>query len=146
MHWTAHVDDPHRLDARRGRLDAEEGRGFAPFDAAPEFLFRGQQEVLIEGIGGNLDFYPFAAAGDDREHRIGGIGNPHVMLDLGHMLFRGRLSRERPGQHEFRLEDRAGPLHDAVQRGGHPADHWMADPGLDVLDDLPGCSLEPAPI
>jgi hypothetical protein len=70
----------------------------------------------------------------------------HVVLDLGHMLFGRRLFRERPGQHEFRLEHRAGTLYDAVQRGSHPADHGMANPALDVSDGLPGRFLEPAPI
>jgi hypothetical protein len=32
------------------------------------------------------------------------FGHPHVVLELGHVLFGGRLFRERPGQHELRLE------------------------------------------
>ncbi len=47
----AHVHDPHRLDASSRGFDAEEARGLAALHAAPEFLFRGQQEVLVEGIG-----------------------------------------------------------------------------------------------
>jgi hypothetical protein len=62
------------------------------------------------------------------------------------MLLGSRLLRERPGQHEFSLEDRPGALDNAVERRRHPADHGMPNPALDVLDDLPGCSLEPAPI
>ena len=50
------------------------------------------------------------------------------------------------GQHEFRLEHRAIALHDAVERGSHPADHRVADPALDVFDGLAGCALVPAPI
>src|SRR5262245_40582365 len=102
--------------------------------------------MLVEGIGRDLDLDPFAATGDDREYRGGGVGDPHVVLDLGHMLLSGRLLRERPGKHEFRLKDRTRPLHDAVQRGGHPADHGMPNPGLDVLDDLSGRFLVPASV
>src|SRR3984893_9868386 len=67
----AHVHDPHRLNAGWRWLDAEEARALAALDAAPEFLFRGQQEVLVEGIGRYFDFNPLAAASDDREHRAG---------------------------------------------------------------------------
>jgi hypothetical protein len=49
-------------------------------------------------------------------------------------------------EHEFRLKDRARALPDAVQRGSHPADHWMPNPALDVLDGLPYRLLVPAPI
>src|SRR5215470_1877352 len=69
-----HVDDPHRLNASSRWLDA--------LDAAPEFLFRRQKKVLIERIGWYLDLDPLPAAGDNREHRGGGIGDPHVVLDL----------------------------------------------------------------
>src|SRR5262245_37053806 len=62
------------------------------------------------------------------------------------MLLGGRLLRERPGQHEFRLEDRPGGLDNAVERRRHPADRWMPNPALDVLDGLSSCLLEPAPI
>jgi hypothetical protein len=41
---------------------------------------------------------------------------------------------------------RAGALHDPVQRGGHSPDHRMANPALNVLDDLSSRSLGPAPI
>ena len=47
----AHVDDPHRLDAGARWVDAEEARGLVALHAAPEFLFRGQEEVLVKGIG-----------------------------------------------------------------------------------------------
>ena len=90
----AHVDDPHRINAGPRRIDAEEARGLAILNAPPEFLFRGQQEVLIEGIGGNLYFNPLAAPRYDREDRLSGIGDPHIVLDLGHMLLGGRLFRE----------------------------------------------------
>src|SRR2546430_9554480 len=96
-----HIDDPHRLNASSRWLDAEEARALAALDAAPEFLFRRQKKVLIERIGWYLDLDPLAAAGDNREHRGRSVGDPHVMLELGHVLFRRRLLRERPGQHEF---------------------------------------------
>src|SRR5262249_3272837 len=86
-----HIDDPHRLDARRRRIDAKEARWLSTLHAAPEFPFRGQQEVLVEGIGSYLDLDPFAAASDDREHRGAAIGDPHVVLDLRHMLLGGCL-------------------------------------------------------
>src|SRR5262245_57850988 len=84
----AHVHDPHRLKASSRWLDAEEARALAALDAAPEFLFRRQKKVLIERIGWYLDLDPLAAAGDNRQHRGGGIGDPHVMLELGHVLYR----------------------------------------------------------
>src|SRR6476646_253519 len=99
-----HIDDPHRLDAGPGWLDAEDARALAALDAAPEFLFRRQKEVLIERIGWYLDLDPLAAAGDNREHRGGGIGDPHVVLELGYVFHRRGLLRERPRQHEFRFE------------------------------------------
>jgi hypothetical protein len=43
----AHIDDPHRLDPGPWRLNAEQARGLAALDAAPELLLRGQQEVLV---------------------------------------------------------------------------------------------------
>src|SRR3982074_1249762 len=46
----AHVDDPHRLDARSRRLDIKEAWGLAAPDAAPEFLFRRQKQVLVKRI------------------------------------------------------------------------------------------------
>ena len=62
------------------------------------------------------------------------------------MFLGRRLFRERPGQHEFGLEDRPSALDDAVERGGHPADHGMPDPALDGFDDLPGRALVPEPV
>src|SRR6516164_741072 len=141
-----HVDDPHRLNASSRWLDAEEARALAALDAAPEFLFRRQKKVLIERVSWYLDFDPLAAAGDDRQDCGGGIGDPDVVLELGHVLLRRRLFRKRPGEHELGLEHRAGAFDGAVQRGCHPADHWMTDPALDIFDHLPGRAFEPAPI
>src|SRR6266511_6123519 len=127
----AHIDDPQRLNASSRWLDAEEARALAVLDAAPEFLLRRQKEVLIERIGWYLDLDPLAAAGDNREHCGGGIGDPHVVLELGHVLLRRCLLRERPRQHEFRFEHCAGAFDNPVQRGSHPADYRVADPALD---------------
>ena len=109
-------------------LDAEDARALAALDAAPEFLFRRQKEVLIERIGWYLDLDPLAAAGDNREHRGGCVSDPHVVLELGHVLLRRCLLRERPRQHEFAFEHRAGAFDDAVQRRRHPADHRVPHP------------------
>ena len=48
-----HIDDPHCLDPRPGRLDPEQVRGLASLDAAPELLLGGQQQMLVERIGGD---------------------------------------------------------------------------------------------
>src|SRR5262245_8191949 len=47
----AHVDDPHCGEPRPGRLDAEQARGLAALDAAPEFFLGSEQQVLVERIG-----------------------------------------------------------------------------------------------
>src|SRR4051794_30034997 len=60
----AHVYDPHGLNAGAWWLNAEEARGLSAPHAPPEFLFRRQQEVLIERIGRHLDLEPLSAAGD----------------------------------------------------------------------------------
>src|SRR5215469_5375666 len=48
---STHVDDPHRFDPRAGRLDSKQSRVLAILNAAPEFLFRRQKEVLVKRIG-----------------------------------------------------------------------------------------------
>ena len=70
----------------------------------------------------------------------------HIVLELRHMLLGCGFLRERPGQHEFGLEYRPSAVHNAVQRGRHPADHRMPHPALDVLDDFSGRPFVPAPI
>src|SRR6516162_4944377 len=65
----AHIDDADRLDARPRRLGADEMGRFAGPHAAPEPLFRRDQNAEIERVHGDCDLDPFAAAGDDREHR-----------------------------------------------------------------------------
>src|SRR4051812_40826235 len=61
----AHVDDPHRLDAGARWFGAEEARGLAAFYAPPEFLFRREQEVLVERVGRYLDLDPLATPSND---------------------------------------------------------------------------------
>src|SRR5450759_4659464 len=65
----AHINDPHRRDPRSWWFDAIEARGLATLHTPPELLFRGQQQLLVEAIGGDCAFQPFAPAGDDRECR-----------------------------------------------------------------------------
>jgi hypothetical protein len=93
----AHVDDPHRLDAGPRWVGAKEARGLAILNAAPEFFLSRKQEVLVEGIGRDGDLHPFAAAGDDREHRRFGVYHPHIVLELWHVFFGRRFFRKRPG-------------------------------------------------
>ena len=88
--------------------------------------------MLVEAIGRNGELDPFAAAGDDREDRRLGIGDPHIVLQLGHMLFGRPLFGERPRQHEFRLKNRPGSLDHAVQGRGHPAQYGMPHAALDL--------------
>jgi hypothetical protein len=141
----AHVDNADRFDPRLRRLNAEQGRGLAAFDAAPEFPLGGDDEVLVERIGMGLDLDPFPAAGNHRKHRTLGTHNPHIVLQLGHVLFRRRCLRKRPRQHELALEHIAA--FDATIEGRrHPGKGWMAGPLLDVGDDPTSIGLVPAPI
>jgi hypothetical protein len=80
-------------------------REVATLDAAPELLLCGEKEMLVERISCNGHFNPFAAAGDDGEHRRAGLDHPHVVLKLGHVFLGRSFFRERPWQHEFGFED-----------------------------------------
>ena len=60
------------------RIASMRGRGgsalircgdFAGLDAAPELLFGRDQDAQIERVHGDRDLDPFAATGDDRQHR-----------------------------------------------------------------------------
>src|SRR5262245_14612000 len=57
---------------------------------------------------------------------------PHVVLELGHVLFGGGFLGERPGQHELRFKDRSRRLHGAVEGCHHPGNGRMLDLALDV--------------
>ena len=142
----AHIDGPDRLDLCPWRLDAKQVRGLAGLDAAPELLFGREQEMLVERIGRNGHLDPFAAAGNDRQHRRPGGGDPHVVLQLGHVLLGRAFLRERPWQHELGLEDGAGPLDHAVQGGRHPALDRMKHLPLHLGHDLAGVALVPVPV
>src|SRR5215510_1982260 len=86
-----HIDDADRLYTRARRLGIDKVRRFAGLHAAPELLFRRDQDAEIERVHRDRDLDPFAAPGDDREYRPPQMGNPHVVLDLSHILFGGSL-------------------------------------------------------
>src|SRR5215831_15545282 len=65
----AHIDDADGLNARPRRLGIDQVRCFSGLDAAPKFLFRRDQDTQIKRVHGYRDLHPFAASGDDREHR-----------------------------------------------------------------------------
>src|SRR6476659_6777166 len=75
-----HINDPAGFDPWPRWLDAKEVRGLASLDAAPELLLGRQQEVLVERIGWNGHLHPFAAAGNDRQHRGSRGRDPHIVL------------------------------------------------------------------
>jgi hypothetical protein len=51
--------------------------------------------------------------------------DPHIVLQLRHVLFGDGFLGERPGQHEFGLERGAIGIHQAIQRCRHPFVDWM---------------------
>ena len=73
----------------------------------------------------NFDFHPFAAAADDRQYRCARGNHPHVVLQLGHVLFGSRLFGEIPRQHEFGFEHGAGGL----ERREYPSRRSASDGG-----------------
>ena len=76
---------------RLRRLDPKQPWRLAALDAAPELALRRDNEMLIERIGMGQDLDPLAAAGNDREHRGPGRHNPHIVLQLRHVLRRPLL-------------------------------------------------------
>jgi hypothetical protein len=74
------------------------------------------------------------------------VGDPHIVLELGHILFGRSLLGERPGQHELGLEHRCGPLHDAVEGRRHPWNRRMLQAALDIGDAPAGVAFVPAPV
>src|SRR5262249_57152273 len=60
-----HIDDADGFDAWPRRLGIDEMGHFAGLHAAPELLFRRDQDAEIERVHGDCDLDPFAAAGDD---------------------------------------------------------------------------------
>ena len=75
-----------------------------------------------------------------------GAGDPHIVLQLRHVLFGSGFLRERPGQHELGFEHRAGRFDQAVERCRHPLVDGMLDLFLDVLDGVAGVALVPATV
>ena len=65
----------------RGRGDSmPNSRGGSPVSTQRQISLGGEQQVLVERVGREGDFHPFAATGDDRKHRRLCIGDPHVVL------------------------------------------------------------------
>src|SRR5450759_5907608 len=62
------------------------------------------------------------------------------------MLLSGAFFRERPWQHEFGLEHRAGLLDQTIKRGGHPWDCPVDRMALDVTDPMARVELIPAAV
>src|SRR6478672_9575913 len=68
------------------------------------------------------------------------------MLDLGHVLFGGRLFREGPGQHELGFENSSNPFDDAVEGRRHPRNGRVLDQTLDISDGSASVALIPASV
>ena len=102
--------------------------------------------MLVERVGGEGDFHPFAATGDNRKHPCLGIGDPHVVLQLRHVLFGRALLGEAPGQHELGLKDGSRSFDPAVEGGRQIADQGMPDALLDVDDRPAGVAFKPMPV
>src|SRR5262249_22038134 len=54
----AHIDDADGLDAWTRRLDIDQMRWFAGLHAAPELLFRRDEDAEIKWVHGNRDLHP----------------------------------------------------------------------------------------
>ena len=74
------------------------------------------------------------------------LRDPHVVLQLRHMLFGCRLLRKRPGQHELGFKHRTTGIDETVEGRGHPFVHRVLHLSLNILDDVTGVALVPAPI
>jgi hypothetical protein len=104
---------------------------------APQKAFSAcYQNCLVDRVGFDRQFDPFAAAVDDGEHRFLGAGDQHVVLELGHVLLRSGLFRERPRQHELGLEHGAGFLDQTIERGRHPRHRLMDRMALDMINPV----------
>ncbi len=65
----AHVHASDGLNSQPGRLDPEELGRLAGLDTTPELPLSCEEQVLIERIGRNGHFDPFAAARNDGKDR-----------------------------------------------------------------------------
>src|SRR5579863_6219727 len=102
--------------------------------------------MLVQRIGTNNDLDPFSAPGDDRQRGRPRVHDPHIVLELGHMLFGRRLLRERPGQHKLGLKYPSTWTNQAIKGGSHPTVDRVVDPFLDATDSLAGVALVPSPV
>src|SRR4051812_5698461 len=89
---------------------------------------------------------PFATTGDDGKYRRPRIRDPHIVLQLRHMLLGRRFFRKRPWQHELGFEYGTARINAAIQSRRHPFIDRVADVPLYVLYGVPGIALVPAPI
>src|SRR5262249_24656939 len=115
----AHVDDADGLDARPWRLCHDEVRDLAGLDAAPELLFRRDQNGEIKRVHWYGDLDPFAAAGNDGETEVRKWVT-HMLCWTRHVLFSRRLLGKRPGQHKLGLEHGFRAFHNPIQGGRDP--------------------------
>jgi hypothetical protein len=74
------------------------------------------------------------------------VRDPHVVLELGHILFAGRFLGKRPGQHEFGLEYCFRALHDAVEGCRHPGNGRVPHAALNVSNASAGVALIPGTV
>jgi hypothetical protein len=81
-----HVDDPNRLDAGPRRLGINQVRPLPGLDAAPEYLLGRDQDAQIQGIKRHGDLDPFAASGDNGQHRGSQVGDPLHVASNGFFL------------------------------------------------------------
>src|SRR5689334_16100362 len=102
--------------------------------------------MLIERIGGNCQLNPFSSTRDDRQNGRPGRGDPHVMLQLCHMLCGSSFFRKIPGQHEFGFENCPSFLYPTIECCGHPAVYRMKNLLLHVRNELTRIFLVPAPV
>src|ERR1700722_12684007 len=81
-----HIYYPHSFYSWLWWLDCEQCRSLTVLDTPPELTLGGDDQVLVERIGMNLDLDPFAAAGNHRQDGIAGCHHEHVVLQLGGVL------------------------------------------------------------
>ncbi|MGY4237907.1 hypothetical protein ACVIIW_006854 [Bradyrhizobium sp. USDA 4449] len=86
-----HVDHLDRCEPRPRSLDVEQDRWLAALDAAPELSFGGQQQVLVQRVGVDLDRDPLAAAGDESRAPMSETPRPTRCAAVEPYVFRRRL-------------------------------------------------------